>query len=93
MVAEMERRLAKGNYNVGFYVASCPKNGAEVPWSGLSAMLRVLCGVQEGDDEAHILEVLPRLRALGPGAGAFRRRRLPCCTAIRRPASTHRGTS
>ncbi len=65
MVAEMERRLAKGNYNVGFYVASCPKNGAEVPWSGLAAMLRVLCGVQEGDDEARILEVLPRLRALG----------------------------
>ena len=65
MVAEMERRLAKGNYNVGFYVAACPKNGAEVPWSGLSAMLRVLCGVQEGDDEGHILEVLPRLRALG----------------------------
>jgi serine/threonine protein kinase/tetratricopeptide (TPR) repeat protein len=65
MVAEMERRLAKGNYNVGFYVASCPKNGADVPWSGLSAMLRVLCGIQEGDDEARILDVLPRLRALG----------------------------
>src|SRR5262249_43958829 len=65
MVAEMERRLTKGNYNVGFYVAACPKNGAEVRWSGLAAMLRVLCGVQEGDDEARILEVLPRLRALG----------------------------
>jgi serine/threonine protein kinase/tetratricopeptide (TPR) repeat protein len=65
MVAEMERRLAKGNYNVGFYVAACPKNGADVPWSGLSAMLRVLCGIQEGDDEARILDVLPRLRALG----------------------------
>ena len=65
MVAEMERRLAKGNYNVGFYVASCPKNGADVRWSGMAAMLRVLCGVQEGDDEARILEVLPRLRALG----------------------------
>lgn len=64
-VAEMERRLAKGNYNVGFYVAACPKNGASEPWSGLSAMLRVLCGVQEGDDEARILDVLPRLRALG----------------------------
>jgi serine/threonine protein kinase/tetratricopeptide (TPR) repeat protein len=65
MVAEMERRLAKGNYNVGFYIASCPKNGADVPWSGLAAMLRVLCGVQEGDEEARVLEVLPRLRALG----------------------------
>jgi serine/threonine protein kinase/tetratricopeptide (TPR) repeat protein len=65
LLAEMERRLSKGNYNVGFYIASCPKNGAEVPQSGLSAMLRVLCGVQEGDDEARILAVLPRLRALG----------------------------
>ena len=65
MVAEMERRLAKGNYNVGFYVSSCPKNGAEAQWSGLAAMLRVLCGIQEGDDEARILDVLPRLRALG----------------------------
>ena len=65
MVAEMERRLAKGNYNVGFYVSACPKNGADAPWSGLSAMLRVLCGIQEGDDEARILDVLPRLRALG----------------------------
>ena len=65
LLAEMERRLSKGNYNVGFYIAACPKNGAEVPQSGLSAMLRVLCGVQEGDDEARILAVHPRLRALG----------------------------
>jgi serine/threonine protein kinase/tetratricopeptide (TPR) repeat protein len=65
LLAEMERRLSKGNYNVGFYVAPCPRNGAEIPLSGLSSMLRVLCGIQEGDDEARILEVLPRLRALG----------------------------
>ncbi len=65
LIAEMERRLSKGNYNVGFYVAPCPRNGAEIPLSGLSSMLRVLCGIQEGDDEARILEVLPRLRALG----------------------------
>ena len=65
LLAEMERRLSKGNYNVGFYIAACPKNGAEAPQSGLSSMLRVLCGVQEGDDEARILAVLPRLRALG----------------------------
>lgn len=65
LLAEMERRLSKGNYNVGFYIASCPKNGADVPQSGLSSMLRVLCGVQEGDDGARIVAVLPRLRALG----------------------------
>jgi eukaryotic-like serine/threonine-protein kinase len=65
LLVEMDRRLSKGNYNVGFYIATCPKNGADVPWSGVSAMLRVLCGIQEGDDEARILDVLPRLRALG----------------------------
>jgi serine/threonine protein kinase/tetratricopeptide (TPR) repeat protein len=65
LLAEVERRLARGNWSVGFYVASCPRNGAEVPWSGLTAMLRVLCGVQEGDREEAIRDVLPRLRALG----------------------------
>jgi serine/threonine protein kinase/tetratricopeptide (TPR) repeat protein len=65
LLAEMDRRLSKGNYNVGFYVASCPRNGAEVPWSGLTAMLQVLCGIQEGDDAERVREVLPRLRALG----------------------------
>lgn len=65
LLAEMERRLSKGNYNVGFYAATCPRNGTEEPWSGLTAMLQVLCGVQEGDDEERIREVLPRLRALG----------------------------
>ncbi len=65
LLAEMERRLSKGNYNVGFYVAACPANGAEVPWSGLTAMLQVLCGIQEGDEEERIRDVLPRLRALG----------------------------
>jgi tetratricopeptide (TPR) repeat protein len=65
LVSEVERRLARGNWSVGFYVASCPRNGAEVPWSGLTAMLRVLCGVQEGDPEEAIRDVLPRLRALG----------------------------
>ena len=65
LLAEMERRIVLGNYNVGIYRAACPQNGAEAPWSGLSAMLHVLCGVQEGDDEERIREVLPRLRALG----------------------------
>ncbi|CAN90158.1 Protein kinase [Sorangium cellulosum So ce56] len=65
LLAEMERRLSKGDYNVGVYVAACPHNGADVPWSGLTAMLQVLCGIQEGDDEERIRAVLPRLRALG----------------------------
>jgi hypothetical protein len=65
LLAEMERRLSKGNYNVGYYLASCPLDGERVPSSALTAMLQVLCGIQEGDDEQRILEVTPRLRALG----------------------------
>jgi eukaryotic-like serine/threonine-protein kinase len=65
LIAEMERRLARGNYNVGFYAAACPRNGAGTPWSAMTAMLQVLCGIHEGDDEERIRGVLPRLRALG----------------------------
>ena len=65
LVSEMERRIQKGNYNVGFYTATCPRSGGDAPWSGLTAMLQILCGIQEGDDEAKIRDVLPRLRALG----------------------------
>ncbi|MDC0748759.1 serine/threonine-protein kinase [Polyangium mundeleinium] len=65
LCAEIERRLGRGNWSVGFYAASCPPSGAELPWSGLQAMLQVLCGVQEGDGEQAILATLPRLRALG----------------------------
>ena len=84
LLAEMERRLSKGDYNVGFYVASCPHNGADVPWSGLTAMLQVLCGIQEGDDEERIREVLPRLRALGLQRRRVRGRARPARRGARR---------
>ena len=62
---EVSRRLRKGDYNVGFYLASCPPRGREIPLSGLTAMLEVLCGVREGDALERVLGVEPRLRALG----------------------------
>ncbi|MBI4957078.1 MAG: protein kinase [Myxococcales bacterium] len=62
---EARRRLERGQFNVAFYTASCPLNGATVPWSALRAMLHVLCGTEEDDDPGRILEVAPRLRALG----------------------------
>ncbi len=65
LVGEVQRRLAKGGYDVGFHVASCPRNGADIPWSGLTAMLQSLCGVSEGDEAERIRDVRPRLRALG----------------------------
>jgi eukaryotic-like serine/threonine-protein kinase len=65
LLTEAKRRLARGNHNVAFYAAACPLNGASIPFSGLRAMLHVLCGTQEDDDPDRIVEVRPRLRALG----------------------------
>ena len=67
LLSEAKRRLERGNFNVAFYVASCPLHGADIPWSGLRAMLHVLCGTQEDDPPRRILEVRPRLRALALG--------------------------
>jgi serine/threonine protein kinase/tetratricopeptide (TPR) repeat protein len=65
LLFETERRLQKGGYNVGFYIATCPPRGRELPLSGIVCMLQVLCGVSEGDPPERILAVQPRLRALG----------------------------
>ncbi len=62
---EVERRLQRGEYHVGLYLASCPPCGKEVPLAGVTAMLQVLCGVREGDPLDRVLSVEPRLRALG----------------------------
>jgi serine/threonine protein kinase/predicted ATPase len=65
LLQEVERRLVRGGYNVGWYMAACPPRGREFPLSGIVAMLQVLCGVSEGDSHERVLEVQPRLRALG----------------------------
>lgn len=62
---EMNRRLRRGDFNVGFYLASCPPRAKSVPLAGLTSMLEVLCGVREGDPLERVLGVEPRLRALG----------------------------
>ncbi|PIE06197.1 MAG: hypothetical protein CSA75_00805, partial [Sorangium cellulosum] len=64
-LCEVQRRLRKGDFNVGLYLASCPPRGKENPLSGLTAMLEVLCGIREGDSLERVLGVEPRLRALG----------------------------
>jgi serine/threonine protein kinase/tetratricopeptide (TPR) repeat protein len=64
-IYEVERRLQRGEYNVGMHLAACPPRGKEVPLAGLTAMLQVLCGVREGDALERVLNVEPRLRALG----------------------------
>jgi eukaryotic-like serine/threonine-protein kinase len=65
LLHEVDRRLRKGDYNVGFYLASCPPGGRDVPLSGITAMLQVLSGVQDGDPPERIHAVGPSLRALG----------------------------
>jgi serine/threonine protein kinase/tetratricopeptide (TPR) repeat protein len=65
LLYEVERRLRKGGYNVGFHIAACPPRGNEFPLSGVVGMLQVLCGTAEGDAQEHILSTAPRLRALG----------------------------
>ncbi len=65
LLFEVERRLQKGGYNVGWYLATCPPRGTDLPLSGLECMLQTLCGVAEGDAEPRIRQVVPRLRALG----------------------------
>jgi serine/threonine protein kinase/tetratricopeptide (TPR) repeat protein len=65
LLYEVERRLRKGGYNVGFHIAACPPRGDEFPLSGLACMLHVLCGTTEGDAPDRLLAVQPRLRALG----------------------------
>ena len=65
LLYEVERRLRKGGYNVGFHIATCPPRGNEFSLSGIVCMLQVLCGTSEGDEDARILALQPRLRALG----------------------------
>jgi hypothetical protein len=65
LLVETRARLAQRAFNVGFYMATCPPRGEQNPYSGVAAMLRVLCGVHEGDAFEQIRLQQPRLRALG----------------------------
>lgn len=62
---EVARRLRRGNLDVAFYVVACPKESASHSLSGLTAMLRTLAGIPEGEGLASVEPLEPRLRALG----------------------------
>ncbi len=64
LLFEVERRLRKGNYNVGWNVATCAPRDTDVPLAGIQCMLHVLCGVPEGVSDA-VPRIVPHLRALG----------------------------
>ncbi len=72
LLHEVQRRLTRGAYNVGWYLATCPPHGRNVPLSSVAAMMRVLCGIEEGDADVKIDAVRPRLRALGLGDDELR---------------------
>lgn len=65
LLVEIERRLRKGNYNMGWHTATCPPRGVDAPLSGIQCMMHVLCGVPEGDPNPPVARMVPRLRALG----------------------------
>ena len=65
LLVETRARLAERAFNVGFYMAACPPRGRQNPYSAIAAMLRVLCGVHEGDTAEQVRAHQPRLRALG----------------------------
>jgi tetratricopeptide (TPR) repeat protein len=65
LLLEVERRLRKGGYNVGWHLATCLPRGTDLPYSGIQSMMQILCGIAEGDPEPRIRQVVPRLRALG----------------------------
>ena len=65
LMHEVGRRLTKGDFNVGFYLASCPPGGDVTPLSAINAMLHVLCGLPPESPPEKVRGVEPSLRALG----------------------------
>jgi serine/threonine protein kinase len=93
LAVEMQRRLARGPFDLRTYFATCPPRGRELPYSGIVAMLRRVCGVRDGDPAERIHALEPRLRALGLDAdevaavegelGALAPGRMPVSTALK----------
>ena len=65
LLREVQRRIKKGRYPVALHMTTCVPHGRTFPYSGVVAMLQTLLDLEDGDDEARILETRPRLRALG----------------------------
>ncbi len=65
LLYEMERRIERGEFNIRCHVADCVPSGRRLPYSAVVAMLRVLCGVREGDAPERVAAVEPGLRAAG----------------------------
>jgi serine/threonine protein kinase len=65
LAVEMQQRLARGPMDLATYFATCSPRGREIPYSGITVMLRRVCGVRDGDPQEQIDALEPRLRALG----------------------------
>lgn len=64
LLEEMHRRIQRGGFDIGYFLASCPEDGLLRPYSAVSTMLRSLLGV-EGAEDIAAEDVALRLRALG----------------------------
>ncbi|MBX3125392.1 MAG: protein kinase [Polyangiaceae bacterium] len=65
ILLEAQRRARRAKLDLGIFIATCPPGGQSQPLSGVTAMLRALTGVRDGDSLDGVLSVQPRLRALG----------------------------
>jgi hypothetical protein len=65
LAVEMQQRLGRGPMDLATYFATCSPRGREIPYSGITVMLRRVCGVRDGDPQERIDALEPRLRALG----------------------------
>jgi serine/threonine protein kinase len=65
LAVEMQQRLGRGPMDLATYFATCSPRGRELPYSGITVMLRRICGVRDGDPQERVDALEPRLRALG----------------------------
>jgi eukaryotic-like serine/threonine-protein kinase len=65
LLHEVQKRLGKLGYNVGWTYAACPPNGREVALSGIACMLQSLGNIEDGAPPERVRDLKPRLRALG----------------------------
>jgi eukaryotic-like serine/threonine-protein kinase len=91
LAVEIQQRLARGPMDLATYFATCSPRGRELPFSGITVMLRRVCGVRDGDPQERIDALEPRLRALGLEAdevSAVQTELGSVVTTARAPAST-----
>ncbi|MFO0659928.1 MAG: AAA family ATPase [Polyangiaceae bacterium] len=65
LIHELDRMRRNSKRRTSLYLATCAPRGSEIPLSGVTAMLHVLCGVREGSAIEEVRAIEPDLRSLG----------------------------